>query len=648
MSEEPPLPIYWWLDTGKHLFRRFHDPKPTGDWKLDPVKVAGRLNIERLKDLAQELMNEEKCPVWGQDVVGRLTATCEDEFCKTREVVIEGTSPGHIARRTIPKSRQWMLEDMKKWNMIEPYPSHHTDIFRYVGLFAVLKACGLLFRIIFDCRMRNLSLEPPPRLELASIKSIFWTIAYFEFFATFDLRHYFYQIGIPEAARNMILLACGDNVFRSKVLSMGIHIAPWIAENVAALIVVLAAERAGLVVSNVELHSDTAPGYLDIADKSGNLVCRVIIWLDNFLIATATEKIRKAILVALLQHDQGTPGSAGILVQLRLVVKNGSYDPDTFETPTEENVFKGVKISERHVEYMNVYFERKGPRTVMWRHTEVERWEKIRSVPLGATHRYWACLAGILLWSWQLSGEDKGSIAAVIDLSSKIGGTEDFDSPYVLDGNTQKDLQILVDELFRNETKIREIAQLPRKVFFASSDASKKAGAGVRWNRNRTRASLCFGPTAWSEAEAAEDINVRETMAAARTISTMLDEDHNALLLIGTDNVTARAAIHHGLYPGHQQLTKELRRMKEKARERQCVIHIVHLPGKIMAADAPSRLAELDQDMCNATKDFLEKIWQALLLNEKRMNGSINKRKYLGTSLRKREIEQNFIFVTRK
>lgn len=625
---EPPLPTYWWLETGRHLFKRFQDQRPAGDWKLDPVKVAGRLDVEKLQRLADEVLREGK-PAWAGDVLNRLQAKNEEEFCKSREPRPEtGEEIEHLKTKTIPKSRLWMLHEMKQWGMVETYPGRHPDLFRYVGIFAVIKGCGILFRIIFDCRLRNMALEPPPKMELATLATIFWTIAFFEFFATFDLRHYFYQIPIPEAARNMLLMACGDEVFRAKVLSMGIHIAPWLAENIAALVIVLAAHRAGFEVSNINMNAGSAPGYLDIIDKRGDMVGRVIIWLDNFLLATHKEMTRKALLETLCKHDKGTPGSAGILVQLRLVVKGSIYDPDKAEIPASENTLKGVSLSQGSVDYMNVHFTRTGPRTVLWRHNEIERWNQIQKVPLGATHRYWASLVGILVWHWQLTGEDKGSIAPVIELSSLIGGTIDFDAPFLITKDMQNALQHHVDVLFQNDEMPREIPKLPRKVLFGTSDASKRAGAGVRWNRNRTKASISFGPEFWSAEESAQDINVRETLASARTISAMLETDHDALLLMGTDNVTCKAAIHHGMYPGNPMVTKELQDVKKKARDRSCVIHIIHIPGKVMAADAPSRLAELDQEMCKATLEILEKHWETMVLNEKRINGSINKRTF--------------------
>lgn len=625
---EPPLPMYWWLEEGRHLFKRFQDQSlNTSDhWKLDPVKVAGRLDVRKLQNLTDELLTEGK-PTWAVDVLTRLQAKNENEFSKAIEPKT-GTEEDieKPQQKTIPRNRLWILREMQEWGMIEEYPGRHPDPFRYVGVFAVVKACGVLFRIIFDCRLRNMALEPPPKMELATLATIFWTIAYFKFFATFDLRHYFYQIPVPEAARNLLLMACGDEVFRAKVLSMGIHIAPWLAENVAALVVVLATHKAGLHIGNINMNAGSTPGYLDIFDKRGNLVGRVIIWLDNFLLATHNETTRKALLEALCQHYQGVPGSGGILVQLRLVVKGSAYDPDKAETPTDKNVFKGVNLSEDNVDYMNVHFTRTGPRTVLWRHNDVARWNQIRTVPLGATYRYWASLVGILTWHWQLTGEDKGSISPVIELSSLIGGAIDFDAPFVITKDMQNALQPHVDKLFKNDECAREIPKLPRKVFFGTSDASKLAGAGVRWNRSRTKASISFGPEPWSKEESNEDINVRETLASARTISAMLEVDHDALLLMGTDNVTCKAAIRHGMYPGNPSVTRELQEMKKKIKERNCVIHIIHIPGKVMAADAPSRLAELDQERCKATLEILEKHWEILVLNEKRMNGSNNKR----------------------
>ena len=59
--------------------------------------------------------------------------------------------------------------------------------------------------------------------------------------------------------------------------------------------------------------------------------------------------------------------------------------------------------------------------------------------------------------------------------------------------------------------------------------------------------------------EAAEDINVRETKAGIRTIMKVMEDlMEPTALIFRTDNVTARAALISGFYPGNEQLTNEL------------------------------------------------------------------------------------------
>ena len=49
---------------------------------------------------------------------------------------------------------------------------------------------------------------------------------------------------------------------------------------------------------------------------------------------------------------------------------------------------------------------------------------------------------------------------------------------------------------------------------------------------------------------------------------------------------------------------------------------ICHVPGKIMAADAPSRNEALDQDLCDQTLKVLKEYWMSLVNadRQRRMN----------------------------
>jgi len=635
--EHEHYPDYWWYETGRHLFRGLQRERyGSAEWKLDPVKVAGRLKVPILAEMARDIKESRSerhvKAQWIDDLLKILEAKSLEDFCGgiLDEPKLSMEEMRSLENMQVPRERAAMLEQLREWGLVERLPEGMRvtgSIHFYTGLFAVPKSSGL-WRIIFDCREVNAWMRSPFAFELPLISEIFSTVWAFEHFAVFDLRQFFYMLPLPDVARNLFLLSCGDKCYRAAVWCMGYHTSPWTAQSVSTLVTVIAVYKAGLYIKDVGQDRRAPPRLLEIIDKDGVVVGRILWWIDNCLIATTSVATRERILQFLMGHNH-EPEECGVLIRTSLAVKGSWHDPDTSEIPSYSNRHKGVTLSSGSVTFLNINFRREHDskctlkqnnfdrKKIWWKHTDVTKWEKIRVIPRRGAYKIWVHLVGVLMWHWQLGGEDKGSISTVVELSRKLGhmGPEDF---IEIDDVTQRDLQRAVDDLFQDEEHLRVLESLPKRCVIAASDASKSAGAGVAWARNEQgREYICYGPEHWKGAISGKDINVRETWASLKTASALLDQGvSDKLILLGTDNVSARAAVRHGFYPGEGELTDALQDMKKRAGRAMCMIKIVHIAGRIMAADAPSRMQALDEVLCEKTRTELLAHWKELCRDE--------------------------------
>ena len=614
--------------TGRYLFKKLRGARGV-EGELDRVRTALSFQLAELEDLIFE--TGMTTPRWGCRIIASLKAKTIEDFCGGPLETKPRLEPGEIERLAnmrVPASRKGMLTSMFEWNMVEKLPVGMfpcNDGAFYMGIFAVPKSNGF-WRIIFDCRWLNAWLPRPPPLHLATITDIFRTVGAFQFFAVWDYRQFFYSIGLPDAVRNLFLMACEDQVFRAACLCMGLNLAPWLAQNLSMLLAVIAVQRAGMEIKDLDLQGDSSPRFLVVMTKRGIVVGRIVFWLDNGLLCTNSERVREEILRHLFRQDELVKKRQGVVIRTGVVVKEGIMDPDNREEPTSTNTLKGVELSERGVKYLNIQFRHGNtPGCVEWKHSEPDRWIKYRTVPRTATCRNWAGLIGVLMWHWQLSGEDKGSVAAVIELSRELGSKEEeqMEDNLSIGPETRSELQKTVDELFSEEWNSRESRCMPKHMELGASDASGRAGAGVGW---KGRIPYVVHFALWSEREKKDDINVRETRASLSTANAILDTvNEPTIMVLGTDNVTAKAAMTHGMYPGEKVLTEELQTFKRRLKADGHMMVIMHIPGRIMAADAPSRLEPLDQDLCERTRKMLFEFFKSQEDDEKMISQNLKR-----------------------
>ena len=74
------MPMYWWIETGRHLFPKQHERQMAEGDRFDVVKVAGRLKILALQEIIEEAM-EHNAPKWVVDLFRTLKAKTLQDFC---------------------------------------------------------------------------------------------------------------------------------------------------------------------------------------------------------------------------------------------------------------------------------------------------------------------------------------------------------------------------------------------------------------------------------------------------------------------------------------------------------------------------------------------------------------------------------------
>jgi len=655
MPSQLALNHYWWLSDGRHLFPDFRSQSQfnTRVWALDKVKVAMALNIPNLEEMVAEalwnsrydlLTGKRAPPRWVSDLLRVLTAKTLEEFCGgiLQDWRLDPEEWKKCKDLKVPSCRREMLHTLcSEFHMLEKLNERPRKNAFFCGLFAVPKSNDL-WRVIFDTRELNGFVRPPTLFRMAAVEDVFTTVRLFTFFMTFDIRHEFFQIPLPDVARNLFLFDCDGEIFRSKIWPMGFSHSPYVATCLCATLVILGVRRAGFFPEESSLDGSAPAKVISFFNKEGEEMGRVVIYLDNVLIATHAERTRLSIAAELFRVSRDVK-RRGVFPRSGVVVKGSVWDPDykevvdqTGEQEDEEKdnrlSIPGVMLSENEVEYLNILWKKDSndARAVFFKHTDTARWEMLRDLPLLETFRFWAHVAGVLMWDWQVSGEDKGSAAGVLDLCHSLGGVEDYDLTMAISSETKVELQSFVDTLLCGEWRCRRCESLPRRSVIVASDAMEERGAGVMWNRKGTQARVIYTHE-WSIHEKFEAINVRETRAVIGTVYKAVESlalADRVLIILGTDNMTARAALRHWFYPGNRDLTKELQTLKFFLREKHgySLLRVIYTPGEIQAADAPSRQAVLDVEKCKACYALLKEALDDLIKDEMKLNGLKRKR----------------------
>ncbi len=76
-------------------------------------------------------------------------------------------------------------------------------------------------------------------------------------------------------------------------------------------------------------------------------------------------------------------------------------------------------------------------------------------------------------------------------------------------------------------------------------------------------------------------------------------------IILGVDNSTALWAVDHWFTNLDEGLALDLILLRARAELAGCYVSAVHTPGRIIAADDPSRDKALDRELCEKTREHL-------------------------------------------
>jgi hypothetical protein len=167
------------------------------------------------------------------------------------------------------------------------------------GIFLVPKKDDV-WRLVFDARPANRLLKRLEGFRLFGLKQLLGVmrsvIRQGEWWCrTFDFRHYFYQIPLPESLRTFFGVDVGNQGFVPQVLCMGFHSAPNVAQSLTWAAVLLhdlhdANDRPKYL---KEWPSKAMPEYLVLVDAKGRVCGAIFVLLDNVMVVANDKEVVK-------------------------------------------------------------------------------------------------------------------------------------------------------------------------------------------------------------------------------------------------------------------------------------------------------------------------------------------------------------------
>ena len=271
-------------------------PRPTQSQvnPLDPITVAHSADMRAVRECAAQVPGAR----WGRNLARFL----EHGFPRT---------PGdaHVSERPPDRAvvAEKYLQNITRLVRQQGEPQGGGKLLRqanrkakrgWVGYFQVLKALAV-DRAIVNCSDTNEGYEEPPPLRLAEFPDLMAIIKSYGpgvHVGSADIRHFFWQISLPEPDREFFSTQIAGRTYEWTALPMGWSWSPWVAQGTASLAVYGMAKRLrARVVPGPGTDESPAP-YYHIVDEAGNRTATVVIWYDNFLVLTHDGKTRSIVI----------------------------------------------------------------------------------------------------------------------------------------------------------------------------------------------------------------------------------------------------------------------------------------------------------------------------------------------------------------
>jgi hypothetical protein len=557
---------------------------------LDPIAVAGQACMEQIRKVAQSVPDP-----WGPALAKHLA----EGFPR---------KPGHPEHARVNPPHQCVVKDEYLPNIRPLVKAKHatrgTTLLvettervprGWVGYFQVPKTAEV-DRAIVNCTSTNEGYVEPPPLRLAEYAELLALIKSYGPSArvlTSDIRHFFWQITLPNGDRRYFCTAFDGKKYEWVCLPMGWTWSPWVAQGVASLAVYAAVQTLNSgeegpfrVVRGGGDPNSPAPFYHIMRKAEGHQperrVASIVIWYDNFLVLTNddaawTDTLRRAIDVA--------------AKRLKLAWKP----------------LKGSKRwwqeSKGSGEYVGIQF-RWQEGAFQWRHLEenAQDWLEATERVVGSSNLHTVAMAmGVLVHdaALRISRGRGPNIHALMSSVGKAYATVhrskwgETELPISTD---QRDaLQECWAQLTDNEWQ--EFEQWNSAAFVAS-DATTTASAYFLMEANPNRSVA--RPRGYKPVQCGNfgetDINKIEALVAIKSIRAAADHPEvgaKTLIVATVDNTTAVAWLNGRGCPD-ARIYDELESMRRHLEERGCGYVVMWVDTNEQPADEPSRGKEVD------------------------------------------------------
>lgn len=550
---------------------------------------------------------------WAADLLLVFTYRHDQPWCNRSK---------HSAKPTRHTTRSEFLDTLKtlkKAGLLRTVSKQHSyNTHRlFISILVVLKEEKKL-RVIANCKPTNGEYGRAPRVIFCNNWSMFHILAFFgpeAHFAISDFRHWFHQMGTPAAAAgNFTINVDGDHFYEFTTLPMGFAWAPYAAQGISMLIARIAINSLNHLTAIAPTNDTTTMPPFWIVGKKGStwdtmtpadVSAFTIFWYDNLLIVAKSDKVRKSLIAAFLTTTK-TYGAHWKITAAGAPTRASTTDPAAFTTSRGE------------VDYLGIHFEWKsGMQQYTWCHIakNVQKWltavDAIEATTVA--HRTWreaAQLAGILIWDWVLSREERRALDNEINVSQLIGGAH-LRSRAAWDGSADiaEDVWATLILRFRNKLALGNrshtapLIPTPDNTINCASDACKKQGAGVDLRDNTDL------PISWTPSQMGMHITRKETIAGLKTLLWILGKrqpnEGRRHVIIALDNTTAVTALNERIVYFEHEVDTLLLEVQRAYEEVGWTWKAIFIPGTQQPADRPSRLLKVCPVLCEQANMYI-------------------------------------------
>jgi hypothetical protein len=527
---------------------------------LDTIDVAGSLDLNLIRQWCSELQDTH---TWLYTLRLALSDNA-DSFMGFTEGPFR--SVHRPALEFEPNLRQLVVQ-----GVLRALTNNECRRGTPAGYFEVPKTDDLT-RAIFDARPANDLFGEPPEINLPYFPAYLEALALFRavYCASLDLRHWFFQIMLPECLRKHFMIrSMAGTTYIPMVWPMGFKWSPFIAQAIAWLLVIVSLRRTSLVFNLEQRDNTQMPSSISVTHKG--VSGRILLFYDNILIVTEGEELFVVIAQAITETFK----------EARAVFKTDANPKHT--APMQSMTRNETSYLGAHL----LWTEEAGLQARALEQT-LHKWKVC--TPLN-TRRQIAQHLGQIIWWYSITCRPLYRIREVVHITTLVGGGDsDWDENFTLT-DTQRDAigQARTTALLNEWVTIQKP---PTEWLTAASDASDTGIGGVYVMQDGTVEAFARPlPLQLKD----QIIYIREIVAAVLTVEVYTSLTGPSNLLLAVDNAPAYFALSKGysFAPGAQHLIDIINRRREAGLR----VKFAWVPSELNPADMPSRGKLLNDPM---------------------------------------------------